>query len=205
MLLIFAVQGAIPGQWLCSAKLSESVIEKMLFTPEADELLLVLSANDASHPYQKLLVFSTSEFAKAPGVADDKVKDLTQFTTAAEWRDSVCQIPDAAVSSDGRKLAICTSHNNNGFSEIRLLRKSRTDGRWRNVLKEEISVVRIRGESKSPGMTGISLYIPSLVSELSLLVSTKTETLYSPCKRRHPMLKIGSTSAFYGFAQETNP
>jgi hypothetical protein len=45
MLLILAVQGAIlgerPGQWLCSANLSESVIEKLVFTPEADELLLV--------------------------------------------------------------------------------------------------------------------------------------------------------------------
>jgi len=212
MLLIFAVQDVIlgerSGQWLCSANFFENVIEKLLFTPEADELLLVLSAKHASHPHQKLVVFSTSEFAKPPGIADETVKNLTEFTTAAKWSNSVCQIPDVAVSSDGRKFALCTSHNNSGVSEIRLLRKSRRDGRWRNVLKEEISVVRIK-ESNSPGMTGISLYIPSLLFELTLSASIETETSYSPCKRRHAMLKTGSTlnsrRAFYGFAQETNP
>jgi len=211
MLVIFAVQGVVlgekAGQWLCSANFSEYVIEKLLFTPEADELLLVLSTRGISHPAQKLVVISTSEFAKAPRVADETVKILTQFRTAAEWKNSVCEFPDVAFSSDGRKFAICTSHNNSGVSEIRMLRKSRTNGSWRNVLKEKISVVRIK--DASPGMTGISLYIPSLLFELILSALTETETLYSPWKLRHAMLKTGSTSssprAFYGFAQETNP
>jgi hypothetical protein len=158
MLLIFAVQGAIQGgQWLCSANLSGNVIEKLIFSPAGDELFVVLSAKEEHLPYQKLIVFSTSEFAKAPGVADDAVKCLTEFKTIAKWNNSVCEIPDAAFSSDGKKLAICTSHNNKGYSEIRLLRKSSSEGRWRNILKDEISVVKIR-EAHSPGLTGIALY-----------------------------------------------
>jgi hypothetical protein len=159
MLLIFAIHGANlgerPGKWLCSANLSNDIIEKLMFTPEGDELLAMSCAKYERKPLQKLEVFSTSEFAKEPGVSDEAVKCLTQFKTAAEWRNRVCEISDAAFSSDGRKLVICTSHNH-GCSEIRLLRKSRTDGRWRNILNDEIPVVPIR-DAISPGVTGISL------------------------------------------------
>jgi hypothetical protein len=163
MILVFAVQEETPGQWLCSADTGGAVIEKLVFSPQGEELLAVLTTRDRQQQCQKVIVFPTSGFAKARRVADEAVKHLTSSNTVAEWRNSDCEIHAAVFSSDGRKFAICTSHDNRGYSQIRLLKKSGRDGRWRKQGVDEVPVVQAQ-DSTSAGITGISLYIPPLLS-----------------------------------------
>ena len=162
MLLIFAArgasQGARPGQWLSYTDLSDNVIEKVLFTPAGDELLAVITPKQQNNS-RKLVVCSTCEFAKAPGITDEEIKPI-QMSDTARWKeDSVSQVPAAGLSSDGRKLAIGSSHNSQGVSAVQILQKSQNDGQWHRKVKGPLRVVKIK-ESHSPGLTGLCLYHP---------------------------------------------
>lgn len=162
MLLVFAVQGvrqgARPGQWLCCADLSVNVIEQVLFTPSGDDLLVLMSPRNQRNPSKILGVCSTTEFAKTNGVTDEEIKSV-EIPKAIVWADSALPIAAAALSSDGRKLVLCSSRNHQNDSIIQILRKSLTDQKWRRIFSNKLKVVEMN-ESHSPGVTGICLYHP---------------------------------------------
>jgi hypothetical protein len=151
-ILIFALQGDSPGRWLSSAKVDGAQIEKLVFSSNGDELLAVLKAKNSC---DKAIVYSTSDIANDSRYSDEKAKPLLG-REVAEWKDSVCEIADAAFSRDGTKIVICTGHDNKGKSQIRILKKYSEKG-WRKY-GHSISLPVLERHDASPGMTGISLY-----------------------------------------------
>jgi len=155
-ILIFAVHGDSPGRWLSSAKVDGAQIEKLVFSSNGEELLAVLKAKNSC---DKAIVYSASDFANDSRYSDEKAKPLVGIEVA-EWKDSVCEVADAAFSKDGSQIVICTGHDINGESQIRLLKKYSGKG-WRKY-GHSISLPVLTRERRdaSPGMTGISLYNP---------------------------------------------
>ena len=156
-LLIFTVQGDSPGRWLSSAKFNDVHIEKLVFSPKGDELLAVLKAKDQNgqNSCHKAIVYSSSDFVDDCQQSDEKVKSLRSIEVA-EWENSVCEVADAAFSSEGRKIVIGTRHDNRGKSRIMLLKKYPEEG-WQKYGDSISLLVRERQDS-SAGMNGISLY-----------------------------------------------
>lgn len=151
-LLVFSIQGERPGKWLCLGDVGAAGIERLTFSPDGEELFALLMTNDG---HQKAIVYSTSEFARDPRVSDDVVPRLSSVKAVTEWKNSICEIPATVFSDDGGMIAICTSHDNNGRSQVRLLKKDLKKG-WRRC-GEPIPLVVLRTNDSSPGMTGISL------------------------------------------------
>jgi len=154
--LIFAIQGEVPGRWVCVANVKGAArIEKLAFSPNGGELvaLFSLAKNDDGKNVQAI-IYSTSEFTTD---SDEKVKSLDGFI-AATWKFSICEIPDAAFSSDGKRIAVATYHDNDGKSHVHLLSRRNSQKTWRNYGRPLELKVLNKKSSNSRGITGISLY-----------------------------------------------
>ena len=155
-LLVFAVR---PGRLLGFESLPEADIKKLIFSPDGTELIALMITTTGSRSCVKVLVYSTSEFSSNVADSDNVLKQLHGFRVTKVWKDFIGHIVDATISREGTKIAICSSYNNEGYSQLRLLEKN-MEGEWVWVVGTEKLSVSNGNIHSSPGITGISLYKP---------------------------------------------
>ena len=125
---------------------------KVMFSPDGTELVVLVTTEDG----MKAEVYSASKFFQNINDSADKTKEISPDDIEGAWGDFVGDIADAVFSSDGKKIAICTSHDINGKSRIRFLQKERGAG-WIWVEGTGTALV-LNTRDNSLGITGMSLY-----------------------------------------------
>lgn len=140
------------GRLRCIGNLPRDHIMKVIFSPDGTELVVLVTTKDG----MKARVYSASNFFRNINDSADKPKEISPDDIEGAWGDFVGDIADAVFSSDGKKIAICTSHDINRESRIRFLQKE-TGAGWSWVKGTGTALV-LETSDDSPGITGMSLY-----------------------------------------------
>ena len=152
--MMFLLDGNLAGRWIFQYHVPGALIERLKFSPNGAELLVLL--NDEQGSRSRALVFSSGTFPKGTDIGLDREEPTTASPFEIQlgnW-DTTYSPGSVAWSLRGDKIAICTTAAG-VFAEIRLLKKSK--GSWKAWGAKRVQVLP-NELPDGQGFTGISLY-----------------------------------------------
>jgi hypothetical protein len=152
------------GEWFMVHKEKATSIHHLFFSPDGTELLAIVTTATAGVSRQRVLIAPTNSF---PGPTLERNNSV--FTEVVDW-GRCNQFPSgAAFSSDGNRIAIYTSCDSYGLSQIRLLERHDSKSLWRSLGESDIQI-----NGQSPGeVTGIQLCLLVINKQSNSPVSVK--------------------------------
>jgi hypothetical protein len=160
------------GMFLCWAT-QGSGIERIVFSHDDDSLLVLSRVGDL----HRAVVYDPSSFT----LDHDLNPKLVYGSVPLDWH-SLGQVVDATFSSDGTMAAFCTTHDNEGLSYIRRIRKE--GDRWIKFGQQFIQIFDDdRSDSSSSRINGIALYKPLIYLLMLGIVLMIIRTYYVHSKR----------------------
>lgn len=154
-LIVFLVPS---GKLLGFATFGHSPVIRACFSPGDGEELLVLSTitKPSGVTWLQPSFFATPGFRLTASDSTDTIRQFNGTNVLLCWENFVGLIADLRFSTDGSKIIMCTSHDNDGLSHLRLLHKNQ-QGIW--VWREGTQRLLVNDQSSGDvGITGISLY-----------------------------------------------
>lgn len=163
--IIFGLRGDLAGRWLACDDIPNSVVKKMVFSSDGDELVALVSVDDKP-PYDEARIYTTQKFRPPPDFSLLKSADMAPVEV--KWtRDWGHNPSDMAFSRDGTMVGICTTHCD-AKAKIHILKKEIST--WRLWGTQQVVVhPRDQRDRTGLGLTGISLYVT--VADTLLMVS----------------------------------
>ena len=162
---IFSLRGDLAGRWLACDDIPNSVVKKMAFSSDGDELVALVSVDDKP-PYDEARIYTTQKFRPTPELGLLKAADMAPVEV--KWtRDWGHNPSNMAFSRDGTMVGICTTHCD-AKAKIHILKKEIST--WRLWGTQQVVVhPRDQRDRTGLGLTGISLYVA--VADTLLTVS----------------------------------
>ena len=155
-ILVFQIRGNLGGQMSFARDMDDNLmLDKLVISPDGT-ILLALARNPLDGS-QISLIYPSSKVEATP------FNESFVPTNRVIWSSCKQRVHRlAAFSTDGRKVAIVTSHCRNGQSEVRFMEK--TSREW--LQSRETLIITVlpneeEGQLGVKGITGVAMYNPS--------------------------------------------
>lgn len=126
------------GQCLFYIEPENTFVSHLMFSPDGTELLALAKTKVNTKSEERALIAPRSKFV-TNGQVDNNIPRIEDyFKEVGNWGNSVYRPHCLAFSSDGKRIAICTTNSSDGFCEIRLLQLDK--GLWKQNGQQKIDV-----------------------------------------------------------------